>query len=119
MKKKKRKVKKLTAHTAQILHDTIETLEITIRTARRCAYDLKHCSDALVCSERHGRHHRDDETAQMFRERADFYVRLFQNGNSMKDYRLKLHGDLDDANDTITKLRAILAEHKLDDPTQF
>lgn len=99
---------------ADILNDTIETLELTIRSARRCAYDLRHCADYVARPRGI-----DVEMVKMFSERANHYVALFQSGNSMKDYRHRLHHVIDEHERTIETLRALLAEHKIDDPTIF
>jgi DNA polymerase III delta prime subunit len=71
-----------------ILHDTLETLELTIRSARRCAYDLNSAE---------------------FTDRAKYWIKLFQSGNSCKDYRHELHRtilNLENANGNMAKLLA-------------
>jgi hypothetical protein len=98
---------------SDILRHTVEALELTVRSARRCAYDLVHCSDALIMGRK------DGEMAELFRERANHYVGLFQSGNAMKDYRHRLHDQIEEQERTIERLRALLAEHKIDDPTIF
>jgi hypothetical protein len=99
---------------SDILRDTVETLELTIRAARRCAYDLRHCADYVARPRGI-----DAEMVKMFGERADHYVALFQSGNSMKDYRHRLHHTIDEQERTIERLRELLAQHKIDDPTIF
>lgn len=81
-----------------------ETLAITIRCARRCAYDLSHAADLID--------HRGPwaEFGQRFERKAAHWQSLFSSGASMKDYRLELHNDLDKAERTIEKLRARLVE---------
>jgi hypothetical protein len=37
----------------------------------------------------------------------------------MKDYRHRLHDQIEEQERTIERLRALLAEHKIDDPTIF
>lgn len=75
-----------------------ETLAITIRCARRCAYDLSHAADMI--DPRMGR-----EWEQRFQDKANHWQSLFSSGTSTKDYRLRLHSELDQANRTIEKLR--------------
>jgi hypothetical protein len=103
----KRKKKKH-AH-ADILRDAIETLELTIRSARRCAYDLNHAAGDV----------RDASMRKIYQERADFFVKLFQSGNAMKDYRHRLYDQISDLEFKLKQLRDLLAEHKIDDPTCF
>jgi hypothetical protein len=106
-----------TKDNADILGDTIETLELTIRSARRCAYDLRHCVDCLGMDA--VSHLTGDDTRKMFRDRADYFVKLFQSGNAMKDYRHQLYHEIDELERRVETLRRILKEHKIDDPTLF
>lgn len=80
-----------------------ETLAITIRCARRCAYDLSHAADLLP----------DDKSLAgsfkpHFAAKADHWQGLFSSGASMKDYRLRLHSDLDEQVRLVERLRAEL-----------
>ena len=93
----------------ELFDEAVETLELTIRSARRCAYDLRHAAEMLE----------DRETSIMFRERADHYVKLFQSGNSMKDYRHGLHRTIDSLEIKVDSLKAILKEHNIPDSTMF
>ena len=82
-----------------------ETLAITIRCARRCAYDLSHAADLLP----------DDQSLAgtfkpHFAAKADHWQSLFSSGTSMKDYRLRLHQDLDDQARLIDQLRKELKD---------
>lgn len=77
-----------------------ETLAITVRCARRCAYDLSHAADMVS----------DGQWASRYRARSEHWQSLFSSGASMKDYRLKLHRDLDERERTIERLRARLKE---------
>lgn len=79
-----------------------ETLAITIRCARRCAYDLAHAADFIPETGF------QREWGECYRDRADYWQSLFSSGASMKDYRLKLHTEIDDKAATIEKLRAEL-----------
>lgn len=92
-----------------------ETLSITLRCARRCAYDLSHAAEMIP---RTGAPWHD-----RMRNKADHWQSLFSSGTSMKDYRLKLHLDLDKSEHTVERLRAELIKlgHSgwLDDETPF
>lgn len=99
-------------HTAMNMHediltDTIETLELTIRAARRCAYDLRHCAGEIANAEK----------SKLFSERADYYVALFQSGNACKDYRHKLHHTINELEMQLDTLRKLLVKRKIADPT--
>lgn len=109
----KAKAKKKKKDVVDIFNDTVETLELTVRSARRCAYDLKHCADSLTV-----RGGRDKEMAAIFSERAEFFVKLFQSGNSMKDYRHRLHNQIAELEAKVQTQRKLLAEHDLTDPTE-
>ena len=94
-----------------------ETLAITVRCARRCAYDLSHAADMI-----------DDkgtwaEFRVRFEQKATHWQSLFSSGASMKDYRLGLHREIDQKDMLIEKLRAKLVElgHSewLDDEVPF
>jgi hypothetical protein len=79
-----------------------ETLAITIRCARRCAYDLSHAADLI------------DDTGlwagfgRRFEQKARHWQSLFSSGASMKDYRLGLHKELDEKDRLIEALRSEL-----------
>ena len=75
-----------------------ETLAITVRCARRCAYDLAHAADFV----------RDPQWERIYVERATHWQRLFSSGASMKDYRLRLHSQIDEQEVLIERLRAAL-----------
>lgn len=79
-----------------------ETLAITIRCARRCAYDLAHAADFIPETGF------QRQWGERYRDRAAHWQQLFSNGASVKDYRLKLHSEIDDKAATIEKLRAEL-----------
>jgi hypothetical protein len=113
----KDKPKKKKHEHADILQDAIETLELTIRSARRCAYDLRHCADSLSLNR--PRSASDSEMAKLFSDRADFFVKLFQSGNAMKDYRHSLYEQISGLEFNLAQLRGILAKHKIADPTSF
>lgn len=99
----------MSTRNGDILKDTIETLELTIRAARRCAYDYRHCANDV----------RDKERRKLYLERSDYYVDLFQSGNSCKDYRHKLHQTIDELEMRVDRLRDVLKKAGIADPTEF
>lgn len=78
-----------------------ETLAITTRCARRCAYDLSHALDLIP--ESAGRPYRNVITH--LEQNAKHWQSLFSSGASMKDYRLALHRELEQRDETIRRLR--------------
>lgn len=83
-----------------------ETLEITLRCARRCAYDLSHAADMITSDQEHFYF----PWRKGMQKRADYWQSLFSSGTSMKDYRLQLHRALDERDHKIDRLRAKLIE---------
>lgn len=83
-----------------------ETLAITVRCARRCAYDLSHAADMIPDDLSHFY----GPWRKRMQDKADYWQSLFSSGASMKDYRLRLHRDLDERDHKIEKLRARLVE---------
>lgn len=58
--------------------------ETLLKSARRCAYDLRHAADGMA---------EDDPLQKIFSERANLWLRIFAPGG-VKDYRLSMHLDL-------------------------
>lgn len=73
----------------------LEQHNLLIKTARRCAYDLKHCVDGLPA--------KSNLREFGMEERANFYIGLFQSGNSMKDYRIELIREIEKLEDLLKK----------------
>ncbi len=94
-----------------------ETLAITVRCARRCAYDLSHAADLI---DRNGMW---ADFAKSLQRKSTHWQSLFSSGASMKDYRLGLHRELDEKDILIERLRAKLKElgqsEWLEDETPF
>ncbi len=90
----------------------IEQLELTTKAARRCAHDLQHCaSDVWHCLDR-------NKQCEFWHERAQFWQSVFYPDRGPKNYRAKLHTEIDDLYCQLERLRKLLAEHGIDDPTQ-
>ena len=96
-----------------------ETLAITIRCARRCAYDLSHAADMIPYEPGHF----FAPWHKRMQDKASHWQSLFSSGASMKDYRLKLHQEIDRQEEVIRKLRLKLVEcgqsEWLDDEVPF
>jgi hypothetical protein len=85
-----------------------ELLELTIKAARRCAYDLSHASGDV----------RDPELRQLFARRARHWLSIFNPANGPKDYRHRLHHTIDDLENQVDRLAALCKKHGInpDDP---
>lgn len=89
-----------------------ELHDLTVKCARRCAYDFGH---ALQFAE--GSYQTNAIINELTR-RQRRWEEIFQSGNSMKDYRHSLHHKIDDQAKTISTLRALLHQHGIKDPTE-
>lgn len=61
-----------------------ELLELTIKAARRCAYDLRHAADEMP----------KGEFRDILSGRAVGWLTIFDPTNGPKDYRHRLHRDI-------------------------
>jgi len=86
----------------------MEAHDIMIRCARRCAYDLGHAIDLID--------NHDDMLVQMLIRKQKHWIDLFKGGNSAKDYAVRLHDELDRADETIERLYALLDAAGIEDP---
>jgi hypothetical protein len=77
-----------------------ESYLILLKSARRCAYDLRHAADAIPAG-----YYND-----IFDERSRSWVKLFA-ADGIKDYRLEMHRDIDALRREVDALRAELLEH--------
>lgn len=76
-----------------------ETLAITIRCARRCAYDLAHAAEMMPATGW------QSKFSTLYAERAQHWQGLFSSGASMKSYRLELHREIESRDRIIETLR--------------
>lgn len=88
-----------------------ETHNILIRCARRCAYDLGHALE-MIDSESHVAHIHA-ETIEHLRRNQRHWEMLFASGNSMKDYRLRLHHEIEAKDEMIRNFRELCAKNSL------
>lgn len=88
----------------------IETHEIMIKCARRCAYDLGHAISLMHMDKNDWRRPIYDQ----LQANQEHWIGLFRSGNTMKDYRIKLHNDIDNRDAEIARLRAIIEAHGID-----
>ena len=62
-----------------------ELLELMIKVGRRCAHDLAHAADDI----------KDPKWHKIYRERSDAYLAIFYPDSGPKNYRAKLHEEID------------------------
>jgi hypothetical protein len=98
----------------RLFHPTPEYLfhkdyEALIRSARRCAYDLRHTVQQLPS---------DDSFVTFFgmRERAQHWVDLFAKGNPGKDYRTEQSREIDSLNMQLDRIYAWAEKEGLSPP---
>jgi hypothetical protein len=82
-----------------------EYLELLVKAARRCAYDLAHAADSIP---------RHDEFHKVFTERAYMWQKVFTPGDDGKNYRHRLHGVIGDLERKIEKLRKRCEDNNID-----
>lgn len=83
-----------------------ETLEIAIRSGRRCAHDLDHAAD-------------DSSRPEMYRGRADHYLSIFYSAKDMKNYRIKIVEENWKLKDEVERLIKLCKDNKLDPESDF
>lgn len=96
-----------TAPTDAAYYGLLDDYNTLVRLARRCAYDLRHTTDAVP---------RDHFMIAKFRmhEAANYWTSLFAKGNPGKDYRLKMLTQIDDLKKENEKLRQVCFDNNID-----
>lgn len=87
-----------------------EQLELVTKAGRRCAHDLAHAASMI----------KEPAEQEMFHERAYMWLAVFYPGSDGKNYRSRLHRQLDEQQVYIERLEDLLEkaqiEHKHLDP---
>jgi hypothetical protein len=89
---------------------------LLLKAARRCSYDMSHCSSELDMALS-----RTNEKAIIdFHERSRMWLGLF-NPDGGKDYRHRLHHDINNLDLEISRLKRLCDEHKInhEDPDRI
>lgn len=81
-----------------------ELMELVIKAARRCAYDLAHAADWQL----------DAEQRKMFQARAKNWLTIFNPANGPKDYRHRMHVDISMLEIKIRRLQELCRKHDID-----
>lgn len=89
-------------------NETDELLRLVVKAGRRCAYDLSHCAGG----------NREPEEAQIFHERAQYWLTLFNPADDGKNYRDRLHTEIYNLEREAKRLRKLLIQNNIphDDP---
>jgi hypothetical protein len=74
---------------------------ILLKSARRCAYDLRHATDNIPS---------EHWTYQTFKDRSSFWLEIFS-PTGVKDYRLAMIGQIEKLESEVKELRKELHEH--------
>lgn len=86
-----------------------ELVSLLVKAGRRVSYDLKHTLPYIS----------DKAMKEMFSERANYFLALFNMDTQGKDYRHRLHRDISDLEYEVKRLEGILdangIEHLRDD----
>lgn len=80
----------------------VEQLELVTKAARRCAHDLNHAAaDVYFAAGTR------EISAKFWQDRADMWRRVFYPGNDGKNYRHRLHAELE-------RLEQLCRDHGID-----
>lgn len=81
-----------------------EQLELITKAGRRCAYDLLHAASCI----------RNEREAKIFHERAYMWLNVFNPGDDGKNYRHRLHREIEILEDHVAELQQLCAKHGID-----
>lgn len=81
-----------------------ELLELIVKVARRCAYDLRHAADDMS----------DKKTAELFHSRAATFLTIFDPADGGKNYRHRLHNEIDDLATKVSGLRQLCKDNNIE-----
>lgn len=105
-------IRVLLMHLSSPWRDMTEEYTLLLKSARRCAYDLSHAAWGPTTP----------DMSDMFERRARMWLNIFS-PDGMKDYRHRLHNDIDKLEFRIQRLRDFCVKNDLDpeevDDTQF
>ena len=80
-----------------------EQHQLLVKSARRCAYDLKHAADDV----------RDFTAREIFEDRAHMWLQIFS-PDGVKDYRHSLHRKISEQRSEIERLKKLCEENGID-----
>lgn len=83
-----------------------ELNRLLIKAGRRCAYDLAHASAGQ----------RRVEEGELFHQRSQMWLGIFDAGDDGKNYRDRLHHTIDHLESKVENYRKFLSDKNIDDP---
>ena len=83
---------------------TRELHDLLVKAGRRCAYDLRHASHEI----------RDRELSEMFADRANHWLSIFNPGNDQKNYRHRLYTIIEELEIRIERLQERCVANNVD-----
>lgn len=90
-----------------------ELLEITVKHGRRAAYDLKHCVsdfEMVITRPSFAEHYIKHNRVERYEHKSSHYLTLFNRGRGTKDYRIRMHGEMDELERKIDRLESQIRE---------
>ncbi len=85
-----------------------ELLELMVKAGRRCAHDLAHAVSLI------GMREPPRELAVEFHRRAQQWREVFYPDDGPKNYRARLHAEIERLQDRVDELEKLCAEHGID-----
>ena len=86
-----------------------EMLDLAIKAGRRASYDLRHAVS----------HIDSPEWANLFYDRAQMWLDIFDLDSGIKDYRHTLHKKIDKLESENNRLKRLLKENGIEDPEEI
>lgn len=83
-----------------------EELELMVKAGRRCMHDLDHAACDLSVYNR--------AASTLWSERAALWRGVFYPGRDQKNYRSRLHSEIDRLADELARMRKLCDEHGVD-----
>ena len=86
-----------------------ELLELMVKAGRRCAYDLRHAADDVSLPMRDPK-----EQAQMWYDRARYWLSVFNPADDGKSYRSRLYHEICDLEMEIERLKRLCVANNIE-----
>lgn len=92
--------------------------ELMVKSARRCAYDLRHAASYLSMSSPDGKL---PPECEIFHERSRYWLSVFNPADGGKNYRTQLGNEIDKLQDEVERLEKLCRDNNINPthPTRF
>lgn len=92
--------------------------ELMVKSARRCAYDLRHAASYLSMTGENGK---IPPECEIFHERSRHWLSVFNPADGGKNYRSKLINDIEELHDEVDRLEKLCRDNNIDptNPKRF